>query len=106
MKTESNFQSLDDNELSHVTGGMFRAARWAAKGTRMGDGSVEGQQWYKDRQAAEAKARTAEALRSLKASNPAGYDRLMHPSPFQQAPSDLAFKPNPYPGHPEFKAGK
>lgn len=107
MKTESPLQILDDNELGHVTGGMFRAARWATKGKRMGDGSVEGQQGYKDRQAAEAKARTAEALSALKASNPGGYNRLMHPSPFPQAPPESAFifKPNPHPGHPEFKPG-
>jgi bacteriocin-like protein len=47
VKTEFCFLTLDDKELDHVTGGMFRGARWATKGTRMGDGTVEGQQWYK-----------------------------------------------------------
>lgn len=108
LATKLPFQALDDKELGHVTGGMFRGARWATKGKRMGDGTVEGQQWYKDRQAAEAKARTAEALRDLKTSNPAGYNHLMDPSPFLQAPSGPSFtyKPNPYPGHPECKSGK
>jgi len=108
MKTESPFQPLDDSELVNIRGGMYQAFKWATKSTRMGDGTVEGQQWYQDRQAAEARARTAEILRGLKTSDPAGYNQLMHPSPFQQAPSApfFTYKPNPYPGHPECRAGK
>ena len=52
-------QPLEDHELKEISGGMFPVrVAWNVinRPTRAGDSTVEGQQWYRDRLAAEANA--------------------------------------------------
>lgn len=103
-KSPLNVLSADD--LDRINGGMWRGAGMAMRHfTRMGDGTVEGQQWYKDRQAAEAKARTDAAVAHARATIP-DFDKIVSPSPFEPRQVGAGIKPPSFPGHPQMRKGK
>jgi hypothetical protein len=103
-----SIQLLHPDEMVAINGGMFAAnvaQQVITKSTRMGDGTVQGQQWYKDHQQADAAAKTAAAVAAAKANTP-NFDKIVKPPPFTPRPVHVPkFTSNPFPGHPQMRKG-
>jgi hypothetical protein len=98
-------RALACEELEQIHGGMWRiGSQIVRNSTRMGDGTVEGQPWYKERQAAEAKARTDAAVAHARATIP-DFDKIVSPSPFAPRGAGAGLQIPPHAGHPQLRKG-